>query len=180
MTNWTRDLQRLFVTAISITALLAIGCGSSDGDDPGTGGSGGTGGTGGSGGSGDCAPAAFDIAGTFNERYNCRLVPSQTCSGEDVATTVIIAPSTNGVDYTFENTVDQTMGSGKLCGNEFEWTSTGMGFTEMGVWTFTDADNVEIATTFTGPGEDGECVAVATRDPAEPGPPPPLSCTPVM
>ena len=156
-------LARLFFMAVLVGAVAVIGCGSSDD---------------GSGGSDECAAPAFDLAGTFNERYNCRFVPSQICSGQDVFTTVIIDPSTNGVDYTFENTVDMTMGSGKLCGNEYTWTSTGGGFTEMGVWTFTDADNVSIATTFTGPGEDGECVAVATRDPQQPGPPPALPCTP--
>jgi hypothetical protein len=176
----TLHLHRLLPIAIGIVALVLGGCGSS-GDESaagGTGGAGGSGGSAGSGGSDACTPAAFDIAGTFNERYNCRFVPSQTCSGEDVFTVVIIDESTNGVDYTFNNTVDMTTGSGKLCGNEFEWTSMGGGFTEMGVWTFTDADNVTIETTFTGPGEDGECVAVATRDPEQPGAPPALPCTP--
>ena len=45
-------------------------------------------------------------------------------------------------------------------------------------------DNVSIATTFTrseSEGEDdGECVAVAVRSPAEPGPPPELSCMVLM
>ncbi len=127
-------------------------------------------------GTGECAPAAFDIAGTFNERYTCRSVESGDCAGVDVSTQVIIAQSTNGVDYTFENIADVSMGSGQLCGNEFIWTSTGEGFTEMGVWTFSDADNVSIASMYTeSNGEKGECVGVATTG-ADPGPPPALPC----
>jgi len=72
------------------------------------------------------------------------------------------------------------MGSGKLCGNVFTWTSTGQGFTEMGVWSFSDADNVSITSMFTGPdGETGECVGVATTG-ADPGPPPNLDCNEIF
>lgn len=186
--------MKTLVTIIGIAAIVALGCNGNEDDDDGdngmagTGGDNGAAGTGGmgaggsgSGGSDGCAAPAFDIAGVFNERYNCREIVSQLCAGQDVETTVSIMGSFASGEYTFENTFDETMGEGKLCGNVFEWTSQGVGFTEMGEWTFSDADNVTIETTFERlDGTMGECVAVATRDPATPGPPPDLECMEII
>lgn len=148
-------------------ALTCFGCGGSDGD-------------GGSG--GDCAAPAFDIAGTFNERYNCRNVDTGECAGENVFVIVVINESENGVDYTFENQGDMTEGTGKLCGNVFTWTSMSMiddGYVERGTWTFSDADNADIVSRFTSTGEfgfTGECVGVASTE-GDPMTAPPLMCT---
>ena len=176
-------IQKMGVGLFVSVALACFGCGSSGEGTPSNGGSGGSGAAGGSGGSGgDCAAPAFDIAGTFNERYNCRNVDTLECVGENVFVVVVIDESDNGVDYTFENTGDMTVGTGKLCGNEFVWTSMSIiddGYIEVGTWTFSDADNATIVSEFTSPGEfgiTGECVGVATTGP-DPMNAPPLECT---
>ena len=148
---------RRTILAAAVAALAAGGCSSSSGD--GGGGAGGDGGSGGSAGSGGCSNN-LDIAGGFEERYNCET--DGVCTDDDVTIYLDIRLDPNdqdpsdGVDYTFCQTgglgplcIEDPpgtflfSGSGTLCGNVYSWTAISPDlFTEAGVWTFSEGGDV--------------------------------------
>ena len=149
------------IGALVVPTLLAAGCGGSE-SDCGT-------------------PAAFDIAGSFNERYNCD--EAGECKEEDVEFLLIIS---EGVEqdsgstwHEFHNPALGWHGEGILCDKTFEWTATATGLTESGTWIFTDADNFTKWSTYEFEGNTGTCRGAATRvDTGDPPAPPPIGACP--
>jgi hypothetical protein len=90
----------------------------------------------------DCiTPAAFDIAGDFDERYNCE--ERMQCVEEDVQfrfriqRNVMDVDPSDGTDYVFSAL--EWAGSGTLCGMRFGWTASLPGsYNEAGFWDFSD------------------------------------------
>ncbi|MCA9584259.1 MAG: hypothetical protein KC657_02770 [Myxococcales bacterium] len=92
---------------------------------------------------GDCTPA-FDITGTWDERYNC--VAAGSCVDQDATSAIIFAkdPDRPPATYTFRSKSGEWTGSGKLCGQRFEFTAKetdpngSTTYSETGVFTFSD------------------------------------------
>ena len=164
----------------------------------GTGGSGGSGGIGGGGTGGlDCTtPGAFDIAGVFEERFNCD--ENGTCVDPELTSYILIRPDpadtddSNGTDYTFCDTPETGVlchqeesgelswsGSGTLCGDVFAWTATAPeNYNEAGFWRFADNGDTFVKTSqymYIG-GGGGECTGTASRVGSPPDPAPIGGC----
>jgi hypothetical protein len=130
----------------------------------------------------DREDTSLDIAGTFNERYNC--AEGGSCVDEDVVFTIIIGagqPTSEGdILHTFHNPDTAWSGSGTLCNSTFTWTASTSGYSESGVWVFSDADNFEKSSSYTsGEGGAGACTGAGARVGAgDPGPPAPIGDCP--
>ncbi len=118
-------MLNLRVALLSSCALLAFSaCGG--GDDPAD---------------PECAVGpAFDISGTYTERYNCS--EDGTCVEEDL-TAVIVITQVNILigEYEFTSPGSDWVGEGELCGTTFGWSASTADYTENGVWTFSDESN---------------------------------------
>lgn len=124
---------------------------------------------------GGCLPA-FDISGTYIERYSCD--EGGTCVDKDRTAQITLSGDAATGAYTFSSGSGTWKGSGQLCGKIFTWTATEATYTERGTWTFSDAQNFVKASsyTYTDGGTSGTCSATASRAGQPPAPPPVGAC----
>lgn len=153
--------------------------------DPGGGGTGGSGGSGGSGAGG----FSNEIAGTYQERYNCKWSDG-TCADVDVLITMTVAGPDQDGNYTIDDLGSNAEGTGtRPDATHLVWQSSDPdfpGFSEAGTWEFDFSNSPTTfikASTFQQPDSElgtrtGECTGSGVMGAGDPGPPPPLPCTP--
>lgn len=118
---------------------------------------------------GDCAAPAFDIAGTFTERYNC--AEGQICADQDESAPITVTAGSGSGEYAFSS--GDWSGTGTLCGTVFTWTANAPDYTESGTWRFSDANNFTKTSDYTYTnGGTGSCTASASSSGAPPPPAP--------
>jgi hypothetical protein len=125
-----------------------------------------------------CAPPAFDISGTFSERYNC--AEGSDCVDQDQVAGIVITSTSDSSTFDFADELDPDTwsGSGRLCGTSFEWAARSNTYQETGTWTFSDASNfnkVSDYSYFDGGG--GTCTGEGSSSMSPPAPAPiPPAC----
>ena len=126
----------------------------------------------------ECAVgAAFDITGTYTERYNCS--EDGTCVEEDLTAVIVISPvNILTGEYEFTSPGSDWTGEGALCGTSFEWSASTATYTETGVWTFSDNSNFVKSSSYqyTGMEGGGTCSGTAAQVGEPPLPAPVGGC----